>query len=55
MVGKELLEALYSIAEKKDKEEDVLALINAMALIFISLPVSLWVQPQAPYLAPFMM
>ena len=39
-VGNELLQALYSMAQEKDKEEDVLALINAMALIFISLPVS---------------
>lgn len=40
VVGKQLLLALYSTAEERDKEEDVLALINAMALIFISLPVS---------------
>lgn len=39
-VGKQLLLALYSMAEERDKEKDVLALINAMALIFISLPVS---------------
>lgn len=40
MVGNQLLQALYSMAEEKDSEEDVLALINALALIFISLPVS---------------
>lgn len=39
-VGNELLQALYSMAKDKEKEEDVLALINAMALVFVSLPVS---------------
>lgn len=40
IVGKQLLLALYSMAEERDRDEDVLALINAMALIFVSLPVS---------------
>ena len=38
-VGNGLLEALYVMAKESDKDEDVLSLINAMALVFISLPV----------------
>jgi mediator of RNA polymerase II transcription subunit 23 len=37
-VACQLLKALYSMAEEKDTQEDVLPLINALALIFISLP-----------------
>lgn len=39
-VGNHLLNALYKMAAEKDSEEDILALVNALALLFISLPVS---------------
>ena len=40
VVGGQLLQALYAMAKERDREEDVLALVNALALLFISLPVS---------------
>ncbi len=39
-VGRQLLLALYSMAESSSQVEEVLALTNALALLFISLPVS---------------
>ena len=39
-VGTELLQALYSAAAKTSSDVEVLAVINALALIFISMPVS---------------
>lgn len=38
-VGNGLLEALYVMAKESEIDEEVLALINVMALVFISLPV----------------